>query len=583
MPGWTNKILEIDLSARTFNTIELPEAIYLRYIGGKGLAGYFLKPFIHHPYDAPEMPLLFFTGPLVGTASPTSGRMTISSRSPLTGTVGDTSVGGKLGTQIKKAGWDGIIIRGKSDAVCGIVINNQNVSFENASKFLDKEIGEVIRALPSEGSVALTGPAADNGVLFANICIDGHFFAGRNGLGCVMSAKNLKYVRVIGNGKIEVADKEEIEKAREEIFRLVAASPILKGEMGIGEYGTGALYDLMTNRRMMPTQNFKLTWFEAAAGLNAHHYKTKYKTHKAGCQGCHIFCKKIGEDGRVMPEFETMSHFTALLDNTDSEVVVEANQLCNELGMDTISAAATLACYSEIENKTIAADNICNLLKDIAWSRKAGAELKLGAHQYALLKGKGETSITVKGLELPGYDPRGAYGMSLAYATSTRGGCHLRAYPIAHEILRKPVSTDRFSFSGKARIIKLNEDMNAMVDSLTACKFIFFAATLEEYARMLTGVTGISHTGLELLKTGERIFYNDRIMNAINGFRAKDDDLPARFFNESGSSGEGIEVHAIDRIDFLHARANYYKIRGLSEDGYPLKSKCEELELEWNG
>ncbi len=187
--------------------------------------------------------------------------------------------------------------------------------------------------------------------------------------------------------------------------------------------------------------------------------------------------------------------------------------------------------------------------------------------------------MAVKGMELPAYDPRGAYGMSLAYAMSTRGGCHLRAYPISHEILRKPVATDRFSFSGKARIVKIAEDMNAVVDSLTACKFTFFAASLEEYAKAFTAVTGMETTGFELLEIGERIYYNERIMNAANGFDIADDDLPERFFTEHGSSGGGVEISPIKRDDFLEARQNYYAIRGLDKEGRPTREKTEQLGL----
>ena len=218
MPGWTNKILEIDLTARKTEVIELPAETYQKYIGGKGLSGYYLRQHIHHPWDSPEMPLLFFTGPLVGTASPTSGRMTISSKSPQTGTVGDTSVGGKFGTQIKKAGWDGIIIKGKSRNLCGISIIDSKVEFSDASSFYNKPISEIIKHLPRQGSNAITGPAADNHVLFSSICIDGHYIAGRNGLGLIMSSKNLKFIQVTGNGKVDVCDPVELEKAREEII-----------------------------------------------------------------------------------------------------------------------------------------------------------------------------------------------------------------------------------------------------------------------------------------------------------------------------------------------------------------------------
>jgi aldehyde:ferredoxin oxidoreductase len=187
--------------------------------------------------------------------------------------------------------------------------------------------------------------------------------------------------------------------------------------------------------------------------------------------------------------------------------------------------------------------------------------------------------MSVKGLELPAYDPRGAYGMALAYATSNRGGCHLRAYPISHEILRKPVATDRFSFEGKARIIKIAEDMNAVIDSLTACKFVFFAASLEEYARAVSAVTGSEYDTQSLLRTGERIYVLERYLNSLNGFTADDDDLPGRFFTEEGTSSPNVRIKPLDRKEFLEARHNYYRIRGYDEQGAPTAALMERLGL----
>ncbi|MCP4133526.1 MAG: aldehyde ferredoxin oxidoreductase family protein [bacterium] len=579
MYGWTGKILEIDCSKKTTTVIEPGLDIYKKYIGGKGLAGYYLRPLVRESWNSPNMPLLFFTGPLVDTPSPTSGRMTIMSRSPISGTVGDTSVGGKLGPQIKRAGYDGIILRGRSRDLCGIQIQDSTVEFIDAGHLAGKDVSSTMEQLPGEGSLAMIGPAAENGVLFAGIAIDGHFLSGRSGLGLVMAAKNVKFIRVQGSQKTNCFNTDEVKKAREEIFRLAAASPILKGELGISEYGTGALYDLMDSRRMMPTDNFRKTHFPHAGTMNAAEYKKRYNTKKAGCQGCHIQCKKKGKENSIIPEFETMSHFSALLSNTNTDTVVEANRICNELGMDTISAAVTLACYAEINDRRLEPEDILRLLNDIGYSKGEGAELKLGSYRYAESKGKPELSMSVKKLELAAYDPRGAYGMALAFTTSTRGGCHLRAYPISHEILRKPAATDRFTLSGKARIIKISEDINAVVDSLVACRFIFFAASLEEYARAFTGVTGVEITSLDLQKAGERIYYNERIMNAENGFTKKDDDLPERFFTEPGSSGDGITIPPINREEFLQARGNYYKVRGLDEDGMPTPEKCEELGL----
>lgn len=580
MNGWTGAILHIDLSEQT-HWVEHPDTDrYHRLIGGKGLAGHYLRPKVTLPWDAPDMPLIFMSGPLVGTPSPTSGRLHVISRSPLTGTVGDASVGGSLGTQLKRAGYDGLVLTGRCGGLTGIEITDNAVLFRDARALAGLDTETVHKKIKGKGATAVIGPAAEWGVLFATIMVDGAYAVGRNGLGCVFAGKNLKYLAVKGSGSVAVCDREGLKKAREDILRLIASSPVLLGEQGLTHYGTGALYDLMDSRRMMPTANFRATWFPPAHTLNAPAYKKRYGDRHTGCQGCHIRCKRVAYDGRHLPEFETMSHFTALIENEDIEIVTEANHRCGLLGMDTISAGATLACHAELEGKTLAGEEILSLLEDIGLGRGIGRELGQGSYRYAAAKGCPEVSMSVKKQELAAYDPRGAYGMALAYATSTRGGCHLRAYPISHEILRKPVATDRFSFAGKARIIKIAEDANAMVDSITACKFVFFAGSLEEYAKAYTAVTGVETTAQDLLRAGERIYYHERIMNALNGFTAADDDLPPRFFNEPGSSGNAIDIPPIDRAAFLQARNDYYRVRGLDANGLPLPGKALELGLD---
>ena len=585
MTGWTGRILHIDLTTRATTVLTPAAEVYHRFIGGKGLAGYYLRPHVTLPWDHPDMPLLIFTGPLVGTAAPTSGRATVMSRSPLTGTIADSSVGGRLGFQLKRAGWDGIIITGRSEAPCGIEIEEDRIRITDASHLWGRKTSEIFNTFADgRRSVAVIGPAAENRVAFSALMVDRHHAAGRTGIGLCFAAKRVKYLTVAGSRKIPVFDRQALLAAREEILRLTAASPILMGRHGFSCFGTGSLYDLMDARRMMPTDNFRRTHFDRAGELNAHIYKETYQPEKYGCMGCHIRCKKIarsgGMPGSSMPEFETMSHFTALIGNTDLHLVMAANTLCNDLGMDTISTAATLACYRELAGSIDLGPQLLDLITEIGTGASdLGRELGRGARSYARAHQHEEAAMTVKGLELPAYDPRGAYGMSLAYALSTRGGCHLRAYPVSHEILRKPVATDRFTFSGKARIIKIAEDQNAVVDSLTACKFIFFAAGLEEYAKAYTAVTGLAITAEELLLAGERIYYQERIMNALNGFTAQDDDLPLRFFSEAGSGDEALAIRPLERGDFLAARAKYYRIRGLDEEGRPTPQKIAELGL----
>jgi aldehyde:ferredoxin oxidoreductase len=580
MFGWCGQVARIDLTTGRWSMDRPALAVYQKFIGGRGLAGYFLRPFITLDWSHPDMPLLFFTGPLVNTPSPTSGRMTIMSRSPLTGTLGDSSVGGAFGSALKRANLDGLIISGRSPFLCGIEIENERIAIQNAAHLAGAQTDQLVNRLKGRGSSAVIGPAAENGVRFANIMIDRHFAAGRNGLGLVCAAKNLKYITVRGTQASGVHDPDELQAARTKILRLVAASPVLAGDFGFKRFGTGALYDLMDARGMMPTDNFRSSRFKPAAQLNAHAYRRAYRPRSSGCRGCHVLCKKRTAHGDPLPEFETMSHFSALLGNTDLATVFEANRLCNALGMDTISAAATLACFAEFSGRRLAPPEIIATLNAIGHQTGIGLDLGQGAARYACAAGHPELAMTVKGQELPAYDPRGALGMALAYALSSRGACHLRAYPVSHEILRKPVATDRFSFAGKARIIKIGEDMNAVIDSMTACKFIFFAATLEEYAQAYTAVTGFPTTAQDLLATGERIVYQERLMNDANGFDQTHDDLPPRFFEAPEHGAYGPAVGPIDRQAFLDARTDYYIIRGLDRQGRPQKKKARQLGLD---
>ncbi|HXX56934.1 MAG TPA: aldehyde ferredoxin oxidoreductase family protein [Thermodesulfovibrionales bacterium] len=566
MYGYMGKSIRVDLTKSEIEIFRTPEELCDRYLGGRGIGVAMVAPKITENYDSPEMPLIFATGPLVGTAAPTSGRMSVISRSPLTGTVFDCSVGGRFGTELKKTGFDLIEITGASRKWVLIVIENDRVSIEDADSLVGMNTSEVGERIGGKGSYATIGRSGEGWVRFSSIVFDGHYLAGRGGLGAVMGAKKLKAIRVQGDGTVPVADREGLKKAREEIMRLLRASPAVFGELGLSEFGTAALVDLIHARRMEPTENFRSTFFPLASAYSGYAMKTRYNAGKTGCAGCPILCKKIGSAGEIIPEFESVSHFGALNGCSDVESIVEANRICNEYGLDTISAASTIACFSEIEGKRLSPRDMVKLLIEIAERKtKNGEALGEGSWRYASSMGRPETSMSVKGLELPAYDPRGAYGMALAYATSNRGGCHLRAYPISHEILRKPVATDRFSFEGKARIIKIAEDMNAVVDSLTACKFVFFAAGLEEYAKAVQAVTGRLYDVQSLLRTGERIWGLERHLNGLNGFARSDDDLPERFFKEEGTKDGTTQLHPIDREAFLKTLDTYYHIRGYQE------------------
>lgn len=559
--GYTGRYLHIDLTERSWSVEETPEELIKDYLGGRGFGVALLRGSITKDPFSPDMPLIIATGPLVGTPSPTSGRFSVISRSPLTGTVFDCSVGGRFGTRLKGAGFDMVVITGASDGWVLLEITDAGVTFKPAAGMAGMPTGELCKGLEKDVSSAIIGPAGERLVRFASIVFDGHYLAGRGGLGAVMGAKHLKMITVRGGGAVRVYSDEKLKNARENVMRLLRATPAIFGEFGLSEFGTAALVDLVHARRMEPTMNFRRSYFPGAGMYSGYRMKIAYDTKKTGCSGCPILCKKKGSKGEVIPEFETVSHFGALNANNNLQVIVKANQLCNEYGIDTISTGSTIACHAEITGKDLLGEEITDLIKQIGEKRALGDALSEGSLRYATEQGAPELSMSVKGLEMPAYDPRGAYGMALSYATSNRGACHLRAYPISYEILRKPVPVNRFSFEGKARMVKISEDMNAVVDSLTACKFVFFGASLEEYAEILNAVTGMSHDVQSLLAIGERIWNTERELNSLNGFTHRDDDLPPRFFREVGYEDERVVIPPIDRDEFISALNRYYKIR----------------------
>ena len=565
MHGWQGKALFIDLTSGSSRTESLSHDLLATFLGGRGLGVSLMRDFITlDPFDS-AMPLIFAVGPLCGTPAAASSRMSVVTRSPLTGTIGESSVGGNFPLRLKAAGYDALIITGKARSPVYMEITEGTVAVKEAAALWGVGCLEVTAKLDSAGAVACIGPAGERLVKFANIMINSKNSAGRGGLGAVMGAKNLKAVVVNGAIKTLVADPAVFKKAQEDVMRLLRASPVVLGELGLGEFGTSTLVDIVGRRRMAPTENFRKTFFPEAGAYSGPSIKKTYGAKKHGCAVCPIQCKKETSCGRPVPEYETLSHFGALNANADAESIIKANLLCNNYGLDTISTAATFAAYGEARGRFLSPDEILEMVRMVAFREENGDRLAEGSLRYCRSIGKPEFSMSVKGLELPAYDPRGAYGMALAYCTSTRGGCHLRAYPISQEILRKPVSVDRFSFDGKARMIKIAEDNNAMVDSLAVCAFALLGASLEEYAHLLAAATGEIFSGQGLMKAGEKVILAERAYNAMNGFTEKDDQLPERFYTEPGSSGEGIDVPPIDRKRFQDELEKYYRIRNQSE------------------
>jgi aldehyde:ferredoxin oxidoreductase len=571
--GWKKKILRIDLSERHIDSF-MPEASMLqKYIGGRGLGAKIVYDAGRVDALSPGNVLVFAAGPLTGTTTPASGRVSLSTKSPLTGTIFDSNCGGSFGPELKKAGYDAIIITGKSPEPVFIEIEDERVEIKSALALWGKNVKETTNMLKDRGSVACIGRAGEKLVTLASIISDAVHAFGRGGVGAVMGSKNLKAIVVKGTGNVEIFDRDEFARQKKAINRLLIACPTIS--KGLSVFGTPFLVKITSWMNVLPAANFK----KSASDFDLKPFfatttAKDYSPVKKACYSCPIACKRADKEGKELPEYETIGLMSANIQNTDYKAVVEANRLCNDYGLDTISTAGVLGCYSEIRNNGISHAELVNLTIMIGEREGIGERLGRGAARFAAAEGHPEKSMQVKGLELPAYDPRGVKGLGFSYATSNRGGCHTRAYLVAPEILRKPKAIDPYTLAGKAGHTKIFQDRFAAVDSLVVCKFTFFGAGEEEYANVLSAVTGVDYTSEDLMLAGERIWNVERLYNLRAGFSKADDRLPDRFYEAK------VNGRVIDREEFLSTLYEYYRMRGWDENGIPTEDKLNVLGIE---
>ncbi len=560
MHAWTSRMLVVDLSSGKIEKRSIEHEILKNYVGGRGLgvkiytemAGPEIEPFDE------SNPLVFTVGPLTGLA-PMSGRHSVVSKSPLTGTILDSNSGGFWGKELHYAGYDALVVKGRAERPVYIRIRDDEISIEDASHLWGKNVEECTKNLESMGSVACIGKAGERGVLYAGIMNDYTHTAGRGGLGAIMGSKNLKAIIVKGSKKPSVADLEAFKIAMKEMVRLLEASPPVN--KGLRVFGTAMLYDIVNYLDVMPTDNFNEVHFDAPE-LSGDSIIKNHDVGSRGCWGCPINCKKFDrKSGVELPEYETIWAFGPNLENGNYERIVTANKKCNDYGMDTITAGATLALYREITGKDML-DHIEKIVDD--------EELSKGSRILAQKYGAEDKSTDIKGLELPGYDPRGLYGQALSYATSNRGGCHLRAYMVAPEIIGKPKLIHRLNPEGKAGLVVIFQNLSAAIDSLVLCKFTSFAMTEVEYAKLLSAATGIRYRSEDILRVGERIYNLERIFNVRAGIDGSYDTLPPKIFKGK---------HALSREIFESMLREYYEFRGW-ENGVPTREKLRSLGIE---
>jgi aldehyde:ferredoxin oxidoreductase len=587
---WHGKGLRVDVSTGGTTVAAVPPEVSRAYLGGRGLGAYLLlaeRVFEIEPL-APENPLIFAPGPLTGTGAPAAGRYSVSARSPLTGTVFDGNSGGAWGNALKHLGYDYLHVTGRCAEPSYLLIDSGGrCELRPAAALWGLDVHDTIarlRELHPKCEAAVIGPAGERGVLFASIVNNRGRSVGRGGLGAVMGAKNLKAIVLAGDGdwRPTPADKERFDFVVYEATKMLKSNPITS--QGLPEFGTAVLVNVLNQAGALPTRNFRESQFELAEQISGETLRRDYTTKRAACRGCSIGCARrtatAGESGDG-PEYETIWALGASCGIGDLTAIVEANYACNRAGMDTITTGATIACAMELTQIGALKDGprfgdaraMRELVDAIASRDGIGDELAQGSRRFAAAHGHPELAMQVKGLELPAYDPRGMKGQGLAYATSNRGGCHLRANMLYPEILGIPKMIDRFATLGKAGLLINMQNLAGVLDSLSLCKFTAFAMKEGYYARLLSSVSGETVEPQELLGIGERIWTVERLFNLAAGFSAADDTLPPRLLREPVAAGPA-KGHVVDLAPML---AEYYICRGWNAAGVPSRSKLDAL------
>ncbi len=583
--------LRIDLSDRTSSEEELPRAVARRFLGGRGLGAYLAlreRLFEVEPLSA-ENRLIFAPGPLTGTGAPASGRYSVTSRSPLTGTVFDGNSGGNWGNACRRLGYDYVMVQGALDAPGYVRIGAADVEFLPAADLWGLDVPTTLAALTDRhggSESAVIGPAGERGVLFGSIVNNRGRSIGRGGLGAVMGAKRLKALVVDGHGthKPAVADPERLRFVVYEADKLLKANPITS--QALPEFGTSVLVNVLNQAGAFPTRNFRESQFEGAADICGEMLKREHVQRRSACRGCAIGCARrtsAGAESGEGPEYESIWALGGACGVNDLTAIVQANYACNRAGMDTITMGSTIACAMELTEDGLLdggprfgdARAVIALAEATATGEGLGAELGLGSARFAAEHGRPELSMSVKSLELPAYDPRGMKAQGLAFATSNRGGCHLRANMLGPEILGVPKMIDRFATLGKAGLLINLQNLNAVLDSLSVCKFTAFAMKEDYYARMLSAVWGETVEPQELLLLGERIWNAERLFNNAAGFSRADDSLPPRLLHEPVAAGPA----AGQVVDLPPMLDEYYISRGWDAAGRPSPAKLDRLGL----
>ncbi|MCX8177992.1 MAG: aldehyde ferredoxin oxidoreductase family protein [Candidatus Bathyarchaeota archaeon] len=609
--GYAGRILYVNLSSSEFYIKDLDVDYVYPVIGGAGLGIKLLYEEVNPNVDplSPDNRLIFSVGPIVGSGAPCVSRMAVVAKSPLTGAVGMSMAGGYFPTEIKFAGYDAIVIYGRAEKPVYLWIENDKVSIEDASSIwhlttTDTQLLLKEKLSRPEAKVACIGPAGENLVRYACI-INERRAAGRKGLGAVMGSKRLKAIAIRGTGRVGIASREKFRENVKKMHELMAKSPALYPSFS--KFGTPITVEVTAELGILPAKNWTATGCFAPVETLGGEAQSNYTITRMGCYGCPVRCGQIkvvdrGPFAGCMtegPEFETTYSLGTMCGINYFPAVIAADRYCDEYGLDTISTGACIAFAMELVERGILSrgevDNldlrfgnyeaVIEMVRRIAYREGFGNILAEGVKRASGIIGRGSEryALHVKGMELPGYDVRGAKAHGLNYATAYTGADHNRGYAI-QEIFNVPVPymVDRLALDGKGRLCKWNQDVRtAVCDCMPLCVFIFdmglAADALELMANLYESLTGLGMKAEDVYAAGERVNNIARLFNFKAGFTRKDDALPARIMEEAIPGGPSKD-QMITFEELNKMLDEYYEARGWDrERGVPTDEKLRQL------
>lgn len=628
--GYMGKILDVNLSTKKHHYYEISDIDREKFLGGKCLAAKILWDNLRPQIDplSEENILVFTTSPMTGTGAPQSSRFNCSTKSPLTGGITSSNCGGNFGMRLKKAGYDGLIIRGKSDRPIWLEINEDKISFNDASDIWNKNTEEVQDRFDRQTGVLTIGPAGENQVLYA--CIMSRDRAlGRGGGGAVMGSKYLKLITAKGNKTISIFDKQKFKKNILKWGKQLKTHSITGNQLP--KYGTAGLMNICNRTNTLATKNFQYGNYSDAQKVSGEELAENHLVRNYGCASCLIKCSRevIYNEKKIKgPEYETMGMFGPMIQNNNIKKIIKWNYLCDLYGLDTISTGSTIACAMELSEKGLlkdfpcsfkSSDNISQMIEDIAYKKGAGAQLAKGSKRLANDLGDPQAAMQTKGLEFAIYEPRSSVGHGLGYATSNRGGCHLNGgYLVFLEALGN-VTMDPFTEKAKAELTAIHQNLMEAISASGNCIFSTYAIVpdvppflynkkgitgklvseilklsriplgLFKYLRsfmlpfhysripqtkVINSITGMKmHLG-KFLEIGERGFTLERMFNLREGLDKKDDTLPERLTNIP----QQVE-NPKSKVPLKSMLRRYYQIRDWDQEGRPNKSLLKKLNL----